>query len=205
MDWLSRLLDMTPVSGHLDIRCHYGAPWRIDFGPSEGEIPYHVVVGGSAVLEAPWGGVRRVTAGDILMLPHGGPYSLHDGSGAPPAPARYRESLNLTISENAGTGERLDMLCGRFALTPTHDRLLRTYVAPILVVSASGRSASTARPGTDLQLAGLVNHRPKRRPDCWRSLAILAWHRHWRPCLTSRTAPGPCQSWRGCATCRGRL
>ncbi len=157
MDWLSRLLDMTPVSGHLDIRCHYGAPWRIDFGPSEGEIPYHVVVGGSAVLEAPWGGVRRVTAGDILMLPHGGPYSLHDGSGAPPAPARYRESLNLTISENAGTGERLDMLCGRFALTPTHDRLLRTYVAPILVVSASGRSASTARPGTDLQLTGLVN------------------------------------------------
>src|SRR6266404_9074095 len=103
------------------------------------------------------GRCARVTAGDILMLPHGGPYSLHDGSGAPPAPARYRESLNLTISENAGTGERLDMLCGRFALTPTHDRLLRTYVAPILVVSASGRSASTARPGTDLQLAGLVN------------------------------------------------
>ncbi len=157
MDWLSRLLDMTPVSGHLDLRCFYAAPWRIDFDSPTGEIPYHVVVGGSAVLEAPWGSVPRLTAGDILMLPHGGAYALHDGSGAPPAPARYRASLNLTISENGGTGERLDMLCGRFVLTPTHDRLLRTYLPPILVVSATDRIASTARPGTESQLAGLVN------------------------------------------------
>jgi transketolase len=33
-------------------------------------------------------------------------------------------------------------------------------------------------------------NRPARQPDCWRSLAILAWRRLWRPCLTSRTAPG---------------
>src|SRR5258706_15634027 len=98
MDWLSRLLDMTPVSGHLDIRCHYGAPWRIDFGPSEGEIPYHVVVGGSAVLEAPWGGGRRGTAGDNLMLPHGGPDCPQDGRGAPPPPAAHPANLQLPHS-----------------------------------------------------------------------------------------------------------
>ena len=45
LDWLSRLLQMMPVNGHLDIRCFYGAPWRIDTGPSPaGEIPYHAVV-----------------------------------------------------------------------------------------------------------------------------------------------------------------
>jgi AraC family transcriptional activator of mtrCDE len=39
-DWLSRLLEMTPVRGTLDYRCFLGAPWRIDFPASElGEIP----------------------------------------------------------------------------------------------------------------------------------------------------------------------
>jgi hypothetical protein len=97
---------------------------------------------------------RHLTAGDILILPHGSAHTLHDGSGTPPAPARDRARLNLTISENGGTGERLDMMCGRFVLAPAHDRLLRTYLPPILVVSAPDRSA---RPGTGLRLAGLVN------------------------------------------------
>ena len=37
------------------------------------------------------------------------------GSGTPVAPANTRAAANLLISENAGTGERLDTLCGHFA------------------------------------------------------------------------------------------
>jgi AraC family transcriptional activator of mtrCDE len=159
LDWLSRLLEMMPVSGHLDLRCFYGAPWNITLGPSTaGEIPYHAVVAGSAILEDPSGGLpRRLVAGDILMLPHGGAHILHDGGGTPPIPANNRTRMNLTISENAGTGERLDMLCGHFVVSPAHDRLLRDYLPQRLVVSAADRSASTARPGTAAQLAGLVS------------------------------------------------
>ncbi len=158
LDWLSRLLEMVPVHGHLDLRCFYGAPWLIAqdrAGP--GEIPYHIVVSGSAVLEDPSGGPRRhLTAGDILLFPHGAAHTLHDGSGESPAPARERATLNMTISENAGTGDRLDMLCGRFVLTPQHERLLRDYLPPRLVVRAPDRSASTERPATGAQLEGLV-------------------------------------------------
>lgn len=159
MDWLSRLLGMVPVHGYLDLRCFYGAPWRIEQDRAQpGEIPYHVVLGGSAVLEDPAGGPpQRLTAGDILLLPHGGAHILHDGSGAPAAPAHERASLNLTVSENAGTGDRLDMLCGRFVFTPPHDRLLRDYLPGRVVVQAADHSASTARPGTGAQLAGLVS------------------------------------------------
>jgi len=149
---------MVPVHGHLDLRCFYGAPWVIAqdrAGP--GEIPYHIVVSGSAVLEDPSGGPRRhLTAGDILLFPHGAAHTLHDGSGESPAPARERATLNMTISENAGTGDRLDMLCGRFVLTPQHERLLRDYLPPRLVVRAPDRSASTERPATGAQLEGLV-------------------------------------------------
>ena len=37
MDWLSRLFEMMPVRGQLDLRCNYGAPWRIDQGPGGAE------------------------------------------------------------------------------------------------------------------------------------------------------------------------
>jgi AraC family transcriptional regulator, activator of mtrCDE len=119
-------------------------------------MPYHVVVGGSAVLEGHAGASRHLAAGDILMLPHGSAHILHDGRGAPPALSRNRATLSLIISENTGTGERLDMLCGRFVLSPPHHRLRRDYLPPILIVSAADRSASTAKPGAAAQLAGLV-------------------------------------------------
>jgi hypothetical protein len=45
-------------------------------------------------------------------------------------PLRNRSDLNLTFSENAGTGERLDMLGGHFVIAPPHDRLLRSYLPP---------------------------------------------------------------------------
>jgi AraC family transcriptional activator of mtrCDE len=158
MDWLSSLLDMMPVSGQLELRCFYGAPWRVAYDLSEaGHMPYHVVVGGSAVLEDPGGGPPlHLEAGDILLLPHGGAHVLHDGSGRRPAKASNRANLNLIISENAGRGDRLDMLCGRFTLAPPHDRLLLDYLPPRLVVRTAKPGTSATQPGTGAQLTSLV-------------------------------------------------
>ena len=88
-DWLSRLLEMIPVRGALDYRCFLGAPWRIDFPASElGETPYHVILGGSAVLEDPAGGKPLLLqTGDILLLPGNPRHVMHDGSGARPKPS----------------------------------------------------------------------------------------------------------------------
>ncbi len=99
-------------------------PWQINQDVSaKGEIPYHVIVGGSAVLEYPEGGpARQLMAGDILVLPHGSLHILHDGSGATPVAARNRADVNnITVSENENDGadSRLDMLCGRFIVTAT--------------------------------------------------------------------------------------
>ena len=154
MDWLSRLFDMMPVRGRLDLRCSYGAPWRIDQGPGEAnEIPYHAVLAGSAVLEDPAGGrPLQLKAGDILLLPGNPRHVLHDGSGARHLPARNRASLNFTISENLGSDERLDLLCGHFAIAPPHDRLLRSYLPPRLIVHAG----PDGQKGTVAQVAGLV-------------------------------------------------
>jgi AraC family transcriptional activator of mtrCDE len=156
MDWLSRLFEMMPVRGRLDLRCSYGAPWRIDQGPGEAnEIPYHAVVGGSALLEDPAGGKPlQLKTGDILLLPGNSRHVMHDGGGARAKRAQNHQHLNLVISENSGGGERLDLLCGHFAIAPPHDRLLRSYLPPRLVVHA-GTSSGQAETAT--QLVGLVS------------------------------------------------
>jgi AraC family transcriptional regulator, activator of mtrCDE len=157
IDWLSRLLEMIPVSGRVDYRCFLAAPWRIDYEQSQpGEIPYHVVLGGSVVLEEPGEDPRKLVAGDLVLLTDGAPHALHDGSGAPALPLRERATLNLTISENDGTGDRLDMLCGRFILSPAHERMLRDYFPRRVVVRAAENSAAAAKPGTRAQVARLV-------------------------------------------------
>jgi AraC family transcriptional regulator, activator of mtrCDE len=156
LDWLSRLLDMVPVQGLLDLRCSYGAHWVIAEDHTPGEIRYHILISGSAVLEDPNGGPpRHLTAGDILLVPDGAPLKLHDGSGAPPSPERKRATLNLIISENSGTGERVDVLCGRFILTPQHERLLRDYLPLRLIVQAF-KHGTDHQPPAGAQLRGLV-------------------------------------------------
>src|SRR5215469_6004463 len=97
-DWLSRLLELLPVTGALDFRCMLGAPWRIDFPAfPPGEIAYHVVLAGTAVLEDPEGGCQQeMIAGDIVLFPHGSAHVMRDESGTGPAPGRYRRTLSVT-------------------------------------------------------------------------------------------------------------
>src|ERR1700756_4727117 len=93
----------------------------------------------------------------IRLAPENPRHVIHDGSGPPPLPARNRSTLNLMVSENAGTGARLDLLCGHFVVAPPHDRLLRNYFPRRLVVYAGVPKIETVRFGTAAQLSGLVS------------------------------------------------
>jgi AraC family transcriptional activator of mtrCDE len=158
LDWLSQLLEMITVTGQLEIRCAYGAPWRIAFGHSAArEIPYHVVLRGVAILEDPEDEtMRELGAGDIILLPHGSAHILHDGSGRAPATAYMRQAANLLVSENDGDDNRLDMLCGRFYVAPPHDRLIRDYLPTKLVVRATNLDDDDDDGQPSDQLAALV-------------------------------------------------
>jgi AraC family transcriptional activator of mtrCDE len=113
IDWLSHLLKMITVTGQLEVRCAYGAPWRVDRVQSAAhEIPYHIVLKGRAVIEDPeTGATRDLGAGDIVLLPHGSAHMLHDGSGHEPKPTCNHQGLGgWTLRENDGGDEHLDML-----------------------------------------------------------------------------------------------
>lgn len=161
LDWLSQLLAMVPVSGRLDTRCYYGAPWQITYEPSPlGEMPYHIVLKGSAMVNAQGDYLeQQLHEGDIILFAHGSAHILHDGGAKTPGQASFRQELNFVISENRETWERLEMLCGRFIVKPPYDRLLRTYLPPRLVVRAApDDSADRSTAGQLASLVGLMRH-----------------------------------------------
>ncbi|RWC17732.1 MAG: AraC family transcriptional regulator [Mesorhizobium sp.] len=159
MDWLSHLLQIITVSGQLEVRCAYGAPWRVAWGQAAAnEIPFHVIVKGRAILEDPESKTaRELVSGDIVLLPHGAAHVLHDGSGQ--RPVRTHESLGSagwTLSENDSQGEQTDLLCGRFFIAPPHDRLIRNYMPANLVARALNGQAEEGIGSASNELAGLV-------------------------------------------------
>src|SRR5260370_35145018 len=108
MDWLSRLLEMLPVRGVLDRRCEYDVAWRLAADRSEaGEIPYHIVLHGTAMLQCLRGGpLISLGEGDILLLLQGDAHVLY-GAGGPKAwPLAERAAANSITHRTPGKGER---------------------------------------------------------------------------------------------------
>ncbi|WP_118182428.1 AraC family transcriptional regulator [Paraburkholderia phosphatilytica] len=135
MDLLSRLLTLMPVTGRLDVRCHFGAPWRIDEPPAgEREIAYHVLLRGEALVEYEGKPPLRMRAGDIVLFPSGGAHALHDGSGRKPTKATREVNGPLQIVTNRGRGEAADVLCGRFLVPAMPQQLLRDHLPGMLLV-----------------------------------------------------------------------
>ncbi|MDN5004099.1 cupin domain-containing protein [Bradyrhizobium sp. GCM10027634] len=159
IDWLSQLLQLITITGQLEVRCAYGAPWRLTWGrAAANEIPYHVIVKGRAILENPeTRTARELVSGDIVLLPHGAAHVLHDGSGQ--TPIRTHESVGSAgwmLSENDGQGEQLDLMCGRFFIAPPHDRLIRNYMPVELVARAMNSNGEDETGSASNQLASLV-------------------------------------------------
>ena len=159
VDWLSQLLKMITVTGRLEVRCAYGAPWRVAWPESAAhEIPYHVVLEGRAIIKDPkTQTATELVGGDIVLLPHGSEHVLHDGSGLAPARTHNRRgSAGWMLSENDGQGERLDMLCGRFFVRPPHDRLIRNYLPTNLVIRAMDGHGDEGASSASSHLASLL-------------------------------------------------
>jgi AraC family transcriptional activator of mtrCDE len=160
VDWLSHLLQIVTVAGRLDVRCAYGAPWRVTRSQAAAnEIPYHVIVKGRAIIENPeTRTARELVSGDIVLLPHGAAHVLHDGSGQTPIRTQeHRGSAGWMLSENEGEGEQLDLLCGRFFIAPPHDRLIRNCMPADLVTQAMNGHGEDGIDSASNQLASLLS------------------------------------------------
>lgn len=147
MDLLDRLLGLMPVTGALDLRCQFGAPWRMYHRASEShEIPYHILLRGMSVADDGAGPLIRMRAGDILLFPSGAAHYISDGSGDEPvADTRTREGTHTFVT-NHGVGKSTDLLCGRFLIPIASRRLLRDQLPGRLLVHSVGEAVDELDP-----------------------------------------------------------
>lgn len=147
-DSLSRLLALYPVRTLLDIRCHFGAPWRLDEQAGQpGIARFHMILSGAALLDADAGHHQTpLQVGDIVVFPRGNAHTLHApgrGKAALPRDAEQFEndivSRKVTLGVDRKTGAQTDILCGQFSFDTAAGGLLQALPA-VMLVRTAGRA-----------------------------------------------------------------
>jgi len=141
MDVLSEVLGAVKLEGAFYFNAEFSAPWCISSSGASGMAPYvspnpghviifHFLTEGCAYAKLPEGRQENLTAGDIVVFPHGDPHLL--GNGAPQKPVdsvRTFErdlALGLKVVRFGGGGETTKFVCGYMACEP---RLSEVFLA----------------------------------------------------------------------------
>lgn len=155
MDSLSELVRLLSPSGTVDLRCRVAGAWSAhNAQAAPGHVPYHVILDGRAEIllgkEA-----LRVSAGDVLLFPHGAAHTIVGVKGRARRAAESRH-FNGMVTEItvAGAAAPLDILCGTFVLGNSADILLRS-LPEVLCVTTVPHDADTASHDSDW-LRGLI-------------------------------------------------
>lgn len=139
MDSLSTLVASMGLHGRVDLLCRYAGAWSAPHpGTPPGQVPYHVVLTGEAVLEV--GRERRpFVAGDLVLFPHGSAHTMRHADGATMTFAEVSRPLGRLV-ELASDAPHSDfeMLCGTFELG-RHRALLLRALPEVVHLHTKGR------------------------------------------------------------------
>ena len=129
MDVLSEVLRVVKLEGALFFNGEFSAPWCLSTSRSNAIAPYlspeaghliiyHFLTEGRAYVELPEGRREDLTAGDIVVFPHGDAHLLGNGS-----PAKPVDSLQ-TFAKNLSQGLKVARFGGGGEVTRFVDELL---------------------------------------------------------------------------------
>src|SRR4051794_14460639 len=141
MDVLSEVLRVVKLESALFFNGEFSAPWCIStsrsadaaryFSPGAGRlIIYHFLTEGRAYARLPEGPREELTAGDIVIFPHGDDHLLGNGSPEKPVDSFQTFAKNITqglkVARFGGGGEITRFVCGYMACEP---RLSEVFLA----------------------------------------------------------------------------
>lgn len=141
MDVLSEVLRAVRLEGALFFNAEFSAPWCLSeprsttivphLAPEAGHlILYHYLTEGRAYARLADGRREELTAGDIVIFPHGDAHVLGNGSPEKPVDAVQTFAKNLTqglkLARFGGGGEVTRFVCGFMACEP---RLSEVFLA----------------------------------------------------------------------------
>jgi AraC family transcriptional activator of mtrCDE len=117
-DSLSGLAPLLRVRPELQALCRFGAQWKCDHEAESGACaPFHIVTNGTCVIElVGLGRSIQVSAGDIVVLPHG---------------ARHIVTSNTTSEPETA------LVCGRLKFEHVHQNLMLSALPDAIVITTS--------------------------------------------------------------------
>ncbi|WP_266171706.1 AraC family transcriptional regulator [Dyella subtropica] len=145
MDALSRLIQLAHLQGSLDLRCQFAGDFAVDHAPSpQGEALFHLVLDGHCTVEPAGGSPLPLSAGDLVLFPHGAAHLIRaTASTTPAAPIRQEHDGMLPLRRNTEDKVELDLLCGRFHYAPASATLLMAALPETVQVSLNQPGAAT--------------------------------------------------------------
>ncbi len=149
MDVLSEVLRVVRLKGALFFNGEFSAPWCISSSRSTAIAPYlspgaghliiyHFLTEGRAYARLAEGRRETLTAGDIVIFPHGDAHVLGNGSPEKPVDSLQTFAKNLTqelkLARFGGGGEITRFVCGFMACDPRLSEVFLAGLPPILKV-----------------------------------------------------------------------
>jgi AraC-like DNA-binding protein len=186
MDALSEALSTVRMTGAIFFNAEFTAPWgfaepyahkiaHVLAPGTERLVPYHLVTEGRAVARIEGGPDLSLTAGDIVIVPHGDPHTLCGGS-----PTRLLDggawleevfSGDLSVTRSGGGGATTRLVCGYFGCERHADRMFLAGLPSMMKINirsdAAGRwlessirhlvsEAESGRPGGTVLLSKMA-------------------------------------------------
>jgi len=151
MDALSEVLRAVKLEGALFFNAEFSAPWCLrsaltpavarTLAPGAGHlIISHFLTEGRAYARLPEGRREELSAGDIVIFPHGNAHFLGNGSPEKPVDSFQTFAKNLTqglkVARFGGGGETTKFVCGFLACDPRLSEVFLAGLPPILRVPA---------------------------------------------------------------------
>ena len=144
MDVLSEVLRVVKLEGALFFNAEFSAPWCLMNSGLKGLatfltpapehlIIYHFLTDGRAYTQLPEGKRVELTAGDIVVYPHGDPHLLGNGF-AKPVDSIKTFSPGLDLVRFGGGGEVTKFVCGYLACDPRLSEVFLAGLPPVLKV-----------------------------------------------------------------------
>ena len=152
MDVLSEVLRVVRLEGALFFNAEFSAPWCLSSSRSASVahqlspgarhlIIYHFLTEGRAYARLPDGRREELTAGDIVIFPHGDAHFIGNGSPAKPVDSFLTFAKNLTqglkLVRFGGGGKITRFVCGFMACDPRLSEVFLAGLPPMLKVHAA--------------------------------------------------------------------
>ena len=116
VDPLGEALHSLRMSGTFYGRSELTAPWGMDLPVMPGCLLFHVVTDGECWVESPEIGLRKLTAGDFVLIPHGRGHHLKSGPEAEVVDLfdlpREQISPRYELMKFGGGGAECRLICG---------------------------------------------------------------------------------------------